>query len=109
MKKIDKESAQAFFTGKPFKKGNTVVIINERFVGLTLHGHMIAKRIPGENHISLSNAGWQTVTTKSRLNAILSMYGATRIWQTNFEWSLHPCPGGTPTPFPTDEFYEVKI
>jgi len=53
----------------------------------------------GETWIELFDGGWQTVTTTSRLNAILSEFGMTgeRIFQKNFEWFVHY--NGSPIPF----------
>ena len=52
-----------------------------------LHGHQIAAVDHNLKAVKLSSCGYQTVTTKSRLNAILEevKYGC-RVIQKNFDW-----------------------
>ena len=52
-----------------------------------LHGHQIATLDHNNQALKLSSCGWQTVTTKSRLNAILDEidYGC-KVFQKNFDW-----------------------
>ena len=52
-----------------------------------LHGHQIASFDHNLKAVKLSSCGYETVTTKSRLNAILEevKYGA-RVFQKNFNW-----------------------
>ena len=54
-----------------------------------LHGNQIATVDHNTNAVKLSSCGWQSVTTKSRLNAILDevMYGA-KVFQKNWDWYL---------------------
>ena len=54
-----------------------------------LHGHNIATVDHTTNCVKISSCGWQTVTTKSRLNAILSevKYGCS-VFQKQFDWYL---------------------
>ena len=54
-----------------------------------LHGHSIATFDHSTQALKISSCGWQTVTTKSRLNAILSevKYGC-RVFQKAFDWYL---------------------
>ena len=52
-----------------------------------LHGNKIAEVYA--NSIVLFDGGWQTVTTKSRLNALLDEFTpGTGVIQRNFEWYL---------------------
>ena len=52
-----------------------------------LHGNKIAEVYA--NSIVLFDGGWQTVTTKSRLNALLDEFSTgTGVIQRNFEWFL---------------------
>lgn len=65
-------------------------------VVVTLHNTEIV-RIDSDGLIRLYAEGWQTVTTKKRMNEvldalqsnILDRYTAVRVWQENFEWSVH--------------------
>ena len=52
-----------------------------------LHGHQIATFDHNLKAVKLSSCGWQTVTTKSRLNAILDevKWGA-KVAQVNWKW-----------------------
>ena len=54
-----------------------------------LHGHQIATFDHNLKAVKLSSCGYETVTTKSRLNALLSEvnYGV-RVFQKNFVWFL---------------------
>ena len=70
MRKISKQIAQAFNQGKTKSIGNTSTNGQEVF----LHGNKIAWRSPG-NTLELTLAGWPTVTTRERLNAILYTEG----------------------------------
>ena len=52
-----------------------------------LHGHNIATFDHNLKAVKISSCGWQTVTTKSRLNAILSevKYGCS-VFQKQWNW-----------------------
>ena len=52
-----------------------------------LHGHQIATFDHSTKAIKLNSCGYETVTTKSRLNALLEevKYGA-RVFQKQFDW-----------------------
>ena len=54
-----------------------------------LHGNHIAD--VGETYIRLFDGGWQSNTTKSRLNAILSEHGEAGdcVFQKNFDWFVN--------------------
>lgn len=43
----------------------------QRIISVRLHGNEIAAIRPAENTLWVSDCGWQTVTTKSRLNALI--------------------------------------
>ena len=53
-----------------------------------LHGHKIAEI--GEGFITLYDGGYQTTTTKSRLNAILKENGCgdEKVYQKDFQWYI---------------------
>ena len=52
-----------------------------------LHGHRIATVCHATKAVKVDSCGWQTPTTKSRLNAILDevKWGA-KVFQKNFDW-----------------------
>jgi hypothetical protein len=81
MKKVTREIVSAFMQGKAQKLSNT----ETNGTALFLHGNKIAeKRSDG---LYVSNAGWQSNTTKERLNALpnVSIQQKKGIWHLNGE------------------------
>ena len=68
---------------------NTQVTYNENTdcSQVRLHGHLIATVDHSTNAVKLDSCGYQTVTTKSRLNAILEevKYGC-KVFQKQWDW-----------------------
>lgn len=99
MRKIEIEMTSAISRRADWQKANTSVHYNaEEGVSIVrLHGNKIAE--VGENFIRLFDGGWQTTTTKSRLNAILSDFGfeGERVFAKNFDWFVSQA--GGPVPF----------
>jgi hypothetical protein len=62
-----------------------------------LHGHRIAT--VGDTWIQIFDGGYQSKTTKSRLNALLSAFGmdGEYVFQKNFQWFVNY--QGSPIPF----------
>jgi hypothetical protein len=54
-------------------------------IQVKLHNNLIARIFPGDRMI-LSSCGWETKTTKSRLNSILGHYNLSGIYQSDFVW-----------------------
>ena len=109
MRKIEQQMNEAILNRKDFFKGNTSVenYITEtgaREAIVKLHGNHIAT--VGET-LQICDAGWQTVTTKSRLNALLNEFAeGCYLFQKNFDWFLGDVDGNK-IPFPTEEFVTV--
>jgi hypothetical protein len=97
MRKIESQMIAAIKSNKDFKVANTEVISYTHTSDVYLHGNLIARI--GETWIELFDGGWQTSTTKSRLNAILSAFGMTGecVFQKNFNWFVNY--NGSPIPF----------
>jgi len=97
MRKIEAQMVQAIKASKDFKLANTEVISCTNVSDVYLHGNLIARI--GETWIELFDGGWQSNTTKSRLNAILSAFGmdGERIFARNFQWFVNY--NGAPIPF----------
>ena len=86
---------------KPWRSGNTVVRnVHDADLGkvvvVELHGNVIAEfdvSLAGVREcrgLRITDAGWQTATTKSRLNALLScFYGGVGICQVKGQWLLN--------------------
>jgi len=93
MRKITKETTNAFNNNLYFKKSNTEVRILALengipcHVGLFLHGNMIAEKHTNKrvSKLRISTCGWNTNTTKERLNALEGV----SITQKNFVWYLN--------------------
>jgi len=86
MRKIEQQMIAAIQENKDLKIANTQVISCTNVSDVYLHGNLIARI--GETWIELFDGGWQTVTTKSRLNALLSAFGmdGEYVFQKNFQW-----------------------
>ena len=80
MRQITKESVDAFLNGYYYKKSNMEVTCGQMY----LHGNKIAWF--DKNHqLWISNCGWQSNTTKERLNALPNVH----IIQRNYHWYLN--------------------
>ena len=102
MRKITQEAIRAFSKGKNFKKSNTEVRVfgpteKPKRIELLLHGNVIAYNEPAYpkhtvpssfgdryyfNQLWITSAGWQTNTTKERLNG----FNGVNIFQKDFQW-----------------------
>ena len=109
MRKIERQMNEAILNRKDFFSSNTSV---ENYVTETgvkeavvkLHGNHIAT--VGDT-LQICDAGWQTVTTKSRLNALCNEFAeGCYVFQKNFDWFLGDADGNK-IPFPTEEFVTV--
>lgn len=69
MRKIDELAKNAFIHRKPFKLQNTKVEILNGKPHMYLHDNLIAK-LNYNDELLINHCGWETVTTKSRLNAL---------------------------------------
>ena len=93
----------AISNNKNWQSANTAVTFDEEtnLSTVFLHGNKIAE--VGDTFSRLFDGGWQTNTTKSRLNAILSEHGemGDRVFQSNFDWfvSMNTVQGITTVPF----------
>ena len=109
MRKIEQQMNEAILNRKDFFKGNTSVQnytteTGAREAVVHLHGNHIATI--GDT-LQICDAGWQTVTTKSRLNALCNEFAeGCYVFQRNFDWFLGDVDGNV-RPFPTEEFVTV--
>jgi len=87
MRKITKESVNAFLNRKQFSKSNMSVTIEEGITYLKLHNNKIAALL-GDGRMWISNAGWKSNTTKERLNGLPNV----SIYQRNWVWFLNDTP-----------------
>ena len=89
MRKIETEMQNTLRNRVNWSKANTSVSVdNEGNQFVTLHGNCIAS-ISNFGDIELSSCGWETVTTKSRLNAILDTFlHGLHVFQKDFQWFI---------------------
>ena len=92
MRKIEQQMCNAVSNKNDWKLSNTEVIFNDatNCSNVYLHGHEIATFDHNTNAVKLSSCGYETVTTKSRLNALLTevKYGC-RVYQKNWDWFVN--------------------
>ena len=87
MRKIETLMNAAITDNANWAMANTQVTLNpEGESEVFLHGNLIARI--GENFVQLFDGGWQSVTTKSRLNAICTAHAVEGegVFQKAGEW-----------------------
>lgn len=68
MKTIERAMCKAAKAHKNWRSGNTCVVADEESVRVYLHGNLIYEE--NGNGRAFTLAGWNTPTTRSRLNAL---------------------------------------
>lgn len=84
MRKITRDSVNAFLNRQTFKRQNMEVTSFDNSFYLKLHGNTIAV-LHGDDTLMITNAGWESNTTKERLNGLPNV----NIHQKNFIWYLN--------------------
>ncbi len=89
MRKIEQQMIQAIKDNRDWKSSNTEVINISDVSWVYLHGNHIATVY--SDSVEVFDGGWQSNTTKSRLNAICDAFciSGEGIFQKNFEWFVH--------------------
>jgi len=97
MRKIESQMNAAVQSGKQITQANTAVYHHEGVAIVRLHGNKIAEI--GDDWMTLFDGGYQSTTTKSRLNALLAEFGndCERVFAKNFTWFIQQ--EGGPVPF----------
>ena len=72
MRKVTRQIIQAWARGDSLTLGNT----STNGEAIWLHGNPIAWKTGDDDVIALTLCGWNTVTTRERLNGILHLKGA---------------------------------
>ena len=89
MRKIERQMNFAISNKADWSSSNTQVSFNSNTncSSIYLHGHQIATVDHNLKAVKLSSCGYETTTTKSRLNAILEevKYGC-KVFQKNWNW-----------------------
>lgn len=110
MRKVTREAVAAFLDDRKFQSGNTQVAFrpyrgDETVTMLLLHGNTIAAKRGRE--VSVSLAGWNTPTTRERVNGVLEALGC-RSRFVQHQWDAYIYKGGERTPVDSDRFYPVE-
>jgi len=101
MRKIEMKMNQAIRSQENFKLDNTRVEVKtdprsatkSKYIHVFLYDNLIAELAEDGTEIHLSNCGYLTAATKSRLNAICTEFAPPiRIYQKNFEWYVITIP-----------------
>ena len=96
MRKIEEQMNMAIRSRKNWAGSNTTVrcfkengITTE--VNVLLHGNCIAWFDTASNDFNISSCGWETVTTKSRLNALCEYFcvDGEGVFQKDFQWYVN--------------------
>ena len=100
MRKIEQQMNEAILNREDFKKDNTEVITISDCSFVYLHGNHIASLDTATNSLTLKDGGWQSNTTKSRLNALLDEFVPSMgIFQKDWTWYLSDRLDGSIVPF----------
>jgi hypothetical protein len=86
MRKIESQMNAAIQGNQNWSSGNTQVVTNMGVSTVYLHGNKIA--LVDENSLTLFDGGWQTTTTKSRLNALCDEFciAGEGVFQKDYQW-----------------------
>ena len=105
MRKIEQEMNSAIRYRRNFSKANTSVRCFKTNgvttdVDVFLHGNHIASLDTATHKLTIKDGGWQSVTTKSRLNALLDEFAPSMgIFQKDWVWYLSDRLSGSVVPF----------
>ena len=106
MRKIERDMNTAIRYRRNMSKQNTSVRCFKNRDGITtemdvfLHGNHIASLDTATHKLTIKDGGWQSVTTKSRLNALLDEFVPSMgIFQKDWVWYLSDRLSGSVVPF----------
>ena len=102
MRKIEEQMNHAVRNKIAWSKDNTVTTFDHTIENcfVYLHGNHIATYNYANESLSLLDGGWQSVTTKSRLNALLDEFAnGFGVFQKNWQWFVSNRLNGSVIPF----------
>ena len=105
MRKIEQDMNSAIRFRRNMSKQNTTVKCFKTNgvttdIDVFLHGNHIASLDTATHKLTIKDGGWQSVTTKSRLNALLDEFVPDMgIFQKNWEWFVSDRLTGQVVPF----------
>lgn len=93
MNKVSMAAASAFKLGDPFRQlsgsGYTEVVLDVDSRQLLLHDSPIAEYDLNLNELRITPAGWTTLTTKQRINAVLRAFNCgVSLYQVKGQWYI---------------------
>ena len=89
MRKIETQMNTAIWSKKNWAGSNTTVITEDDISTVMLHGNHIATYYHDKKELALFDGGWQSNTTKSRLNALCNEFAiGFGVFQKNFNWFI---------------------
>ena len=89
MRKLERQMNQAIRGQRNWSGSNTTVFTTDNGLESTvyLHGNHIATYFHYDRKLQLFDGGWQSVTTKSRLNALCNEFAVGHgVMQKNWQW-----------------------
>ena len=100
MRQIEAKMNKAMRHFLPFSSGNTTVVQHRNDMEVFLHGNHIATLNKISMDLRLFDGGWQSNTTKSRLNALLDEFVPSMgVFQKDFVWYVSDRLDGSVRPF----------
>ena len=106
MRKIEEQMNTAIRYRRNWAGSNTMVRVSREVVEVFLHGNHIATYFHYDRTLQIFDGGWQSVTTKSRLNALLDEFKPQfKVFQKNWSWFVS---GGGSAVFPFDSGLKIK-
>mgnify|MGYP000093524191 FL=1 len=100
MRQIEAKMNKAMRHFLPFSSGNTTVVQHRNEMEVFLHGNHIATLNKISMDLRLFDGGWQSNTTKSRLNALLDEFVPSMgVFQKDFVWYVSDRLDGSVRPF----------
>ena len=113
MRKIETNMIAAINSRKDWKSGNTEVFVNDNHcANVYLHGNLIAW-VNQDNDLTVFDGGWQSNTTKSRLNALCDAFclRGEGIFQENFVWYVRKLVGAIngQNMYQTEDFFSGYV
>ena len=105
MRKIERDMNTAIRFRRNMSKQNTMVKCFKTNgvttdIDVFLHGNHIASLDTATHKLTIKDGGWQSVTTKSRLNALLDEFVPDMgIFQKNWQWFVSDRLTGQVVPF----------
>ena len=87
MRKIETQMCKAIQNNLNWSSGNTQVVTNDGVSTVYLHGNKIA--LVDDTSMTIFDGGYQSVTTKSRLNALINEFCNSLtdgVFQKDFLW-----------------------